>query len=243
MKEYYYKNKRKILSILFILTLITPIIAVTTLVKYADVNDKIGKGILGHYDSYSLILLFFLPLSLICFILGFINKKERFALKNIIIGLIVSMLLIWFSLIPALFFNNDSYDYKNIFNYEKILDIDLPQDGYITKYNYKDNLFYKNDIKSNITVYYKNVDTSRLENSIINNSKWMLSSNINYEDLKVLYNSFYYKNDNLYILVYNETLNEYNKQPTEKGNYNFLIVTYRFKNKLLHIFEYNYKFE
>lgn len=221
------KNKEKKFTIIFILTLLTLPIGIITLIKYADFKDSVGIGIFDHYSSHVYILLFFLPIPLLSFIIGIINRKERYALKNIVLGAFVSFLIIFYST-SILLVNPQPLDYNYVFNYEKILNVNLPEKGFAIK------------SINGLNIRYQNVKYDELEKSILSNTNWMKSSNINYNDLKILYYGYYYKDDNVYILLYNKTLDEYNKQPIEKGNYEFLVALYRFKNKQLMIYEFDY---
>ena len=238
------KNKRKLFLVLFLLTLLVPIASISVLIFYADAQNEIGKGIDYNYFFYSKIVLSFLPIPVLSFVLGLISIKKGFknATKNIISSIIVIILLLRITSFSNEI-QNIIIDYNNVLLYQDILGVRLPDNGYVRKREANDLTLKNRRRNESITdVYYKNILVEQLENDILFNSNWIESLNYDYENMDIL-NYYYYKMNNVYILIYNETTNEYNTQPKEKGEYKVILAAYKLYSKHLTIHKYTYLYE
>jgi len=243
IKEIFKHHNQKISILLFVLTLIIPIISVGFLIVYANFQNEVGKGIAYNYYFYSKIVLVFLPIPIMSFIMGLINKKKNIkgSTKNIISGAIVLMMLLK---IGALSIGTEEHigNYNDVLSYQYLLGIKFPSNGYVIKREHKDFLITKITNEKIMDIYYQNVAVDNLENDILSNPKWIKSLDYDYDNMDIL-NYNYYKMNNVYLLIFNRTTNEYNSQPQNSGTYEVLLAAYKQYSKHLIIHEYTYLYK
>ena len=225
--------------------------------KYKHKNDNINSDKVNIIFKIMFVVNIFLLLYLIYFITGsysekicypvlielfiFIiflviqviaNKKGYKLNKNIvvsIIGIFLSLICIILDLSPK----DIPIDYNNIYKYEKISLIKLPDKGRF----YKGVNYHKNSLsnyKYFKSIYYNEYATE-IENEIKKSDKWLSTDNISSKlTIKNLnYNSGYY-------LIYNKSLNKYTNKIDKENDYEYCIMTYNKDTKYLIILEFKY---
>lgn len=225
--------------------------------KYKHKNDNINSDKVNIIFKIIFVVNIFLLLYLIYFIIGsysekicypvlielfiFIiflviqviaNKKGYKLNKNIvasIMGIFLSLICIILNLSPK----DIPIDYNNIYKYEKISLIKLPDKGRF----YKGVNYHKNSLsnyKYFKSIYYNEYATE-IENEIKKSDKWLSTDNISSKlTIKNLnYNSGYY-------LIYNKSLNKYTNKIDKENDYEYCIMTYNKDTKYLIILEFKY---
>lgn len=225
--------------------------------KYKHKNDNINSDKVNIIFKIMFVVNIFLLLYLIYFIIGsysekicypvlielfiFIiflviqviaNKKGYKLNKNIvasIMGIFLSLICIILNLSPK----DIPIDYNNIYKYEKISLIKLPDKGRFYKgVNYHENSL--SNYKYFKSIYYNEYATE-IENEIKKSDKWLstdnISSKLNIKNLN--YNSGYY-------LMYNKSLNKYTNKIDKENDYEYCIMTYNKETKYLIILEFKY---
>ena len=225
--------------------------------KYKHKNDNINSDKVNIIFKIMFVVNIFLLLYLIYFITGsysekicypvlielfiFIiflviqviaNKKGYKLNKNIvasIMGIFLSLICIILNLSPK----DIPIDYNNIYKYEKISLIKLPDKGRFYKgVNYHENSL--SNYKYFKSIYYNEYATE-IENEIKKSDKWLSTDNISSKlTIKNLnYNSGYY-------LIYNKSLNKYTNKIDKENDYEYCIMTYNKDTKYLIILEFKY---
>ena len=229
------KNKKLIKSLMIILFIATLLSLYGGLVTSALITE--GKPTADFAQNIWVFWLW-LPIPLLSIVLGFKYKKEGIkCTKNIIAGFIMAFLLLIygsFSLLPSF-----EVDYKEIYQYSNILNIELPKDGKLISYD----VDYEEDFGT-VTIYqsnYEDNDISELEEQIKNSKNW-LSGNELKSELKVFIPAMMPIADYRYFSIYNKTTNEYNTMPKETGKYKIYVMMLDKVNKQLEINEFEYSY-
>lgn len=222
---------------LFIFTILTLWIS-DYIVDYYSSTEQISF----KYVSKLYLIFLVVPISSILF--GIIYKKKGYkTTKNIVVGVLVSILLIINSIYYVDEVNTNLYtDYNVINKFKNIINIKLPEYGNVLDAS---SLFSKYDINNYeyYTISYKSEDVLEIEKDIESDNNWISISNYEYDLNKLfpdnLITNIIINNETSYILIYNETLNEYNKLPNENGIYTIYVCTYSLKNKSLDLVKYD----
>lgn len=235
-----YKHPKRIknaMIILFILTLLSMHAATFSLTLVANITNTHG------FNLTKITWIFWLwePTPILSIILGFKLKKEGLkCTKNIVAGFIMCFYLTmfgFFSLLPTF-----EADYSNLKNYENILNVKIPEKGKLEMQNW--DTYFEEDKKDYqiIITYFNKQDGNKFLKEIEKKENWKVSSEIS-SNLKILIPFMLKTNPNTYISIYNKTQKEYNKIPTESGNYIIYTMWYnKIENKLeIHKFNYTYK--
>ena len=94
------------------------------------------------------------------------NRQVGKAIRNIIAAVILILVLI-----PGLIPDNDKVEYKNIYKYEEMLNINFPKNGILINKTGLDIDDNKDDIRIDLAYYKKSINISKLENQIKNEDK------------------------------------------------------------------------
>lgn len=224
------QNSRKkpffIVSIvLFIFTILSvPIIFIISVF----INELSAIPEVYAIVEYFWISLLFLPISIGSLIYGIVcgAKKILKCKKNIISGIIVTVLLFMFGIFA--FALPVSHDYKYVLQIEATTSLDFPNDGYLTRetssaYTYV--RFYEQD-KESFVNYISTSDLWKEDNDFIPS---LIKNSYNY----ILDEEFDY------CCLFNKNTSEFNYlnvNSTEKNEYYYF--TYNIKNNLCVIYEF-----
>ena len=229
IKKYKHKNDNKNINsdkvnIIFKIIFVVNIFFLLSLIYY----------ITGSYsEKFCYPVLIELFIFIIFLVIQVIANKKGYKLnKNIvvsIVGIFLSLVCIILDLSPK----DIPIDYNNIYKYEKISLIKLPDKGRFYKgVNYHENSL--SNYKYFKSIYYNEYATE-IENEIKKSDKWLstdnISSKLNIKNLN--YNSGYY-------LMYNKSLNKYTNKIDKKQDYEDCIMTYNKDTKYLIILEFKY---
>ena len=232
------KTIKNIMTFLFILTIISFFGAIKTWDFAAESqNNAVG------FSSVSTTWFFWLwlPIPILSIILGYKYKKKGIKCKkNIVAGYIIGFLLLLYG---SFWFIMPSYeaDYSEINKYKDIIGVKLPSSGKLEKIKWDYNSDPDKTDYQTIHVFYNKDGIKKLEKGIKSNENWILSTEIK-SQLNVLIPEAFIKGENIYFLIYNESLNEYNSLPKNSGNYKIYAMMYNTSLKLLEIDEFDYEY-
>lgn len=238
---------KRVLLFLFIVTLISLWGAMFTMQFALDITHAHG------FDFVKMTWVFWLwlPIPILSIIFGIKYKRAGFkCTKNIVAGVIMGFLLAVYGafwMIPTFsedYNQNISQDYHILDSYKLILGVELPDNGDLTRQYYGEYFEPDKTEYAQISVYYDQEDTSRLEAEIIHNENWISGAEMK-SNLKVYMPSMmihaYDEND--YLSFYNKTLGTYNTLPEKAGNYEVYAMRYDVEEKYLEICEFKYTYK
>ena len=228
---------RIMMLVLFILSIMSLWLSMFT---WMIVNDVINIPTMRFIKTAWVIWLW-LPIPIISIILGFKYKKAGFkCTKNIVAGFIISYLLLMFG--SFCFFPTLEEDYSKIYDYQDIIDLELPSKGLL---EVQDMPTYSDANITDYTIintYYDEKDVNNLEEELKGNNNWILSTQIK-SNLTIFIPTSFVLNDNIYYSIYNKTLDEYNSIPEEIREYEIYMMRYDKATKVLEIHNYNYLYK
>ena len=236
-----YKLIINLMKLLFKISICSILLSLLLVAILNSINPLHGVNVFRYFWVF----ICFIPFPLLLIILGYRYKRKGLNCNKIITGgFIIFLILILFGLIS--FSPEFNQDYKKIDEYRDIINVDLPDNGEIEIRSWDNCIDDDKKNCSNINVYYdnQNIDNQNIDNLIIsikNNNNWILSKNIESE-LKKLFPSDLKIDDESYILIYNETTEEYNILPDKNGTYEFDIMKFDSFDKKLEIYKFNYIF-
>ena len=230
---------RLLLIILFIATILSLIggIILPQILTLRDIPSFIVKDFpdailhigIVHIDfpsifniSYLWSACFFLPIAILSVVLGIIYRKRGFkCVKNIVAGVIVTLLLsfmIYFS-------SQNDYqiekDYQEASTYHSIIGEILPDEGRMFQMKWSDNnqefnYFYFKDVEEN----------EEFKDKIQKNNHWILAKDVNTDLSYFVINACYSEKEPCYYSVYIQELGTYNEVPKETGKYTIYSMLY-----------------
>lgn len=231
-----YKIIINLMKLLFKISICSILLSLLLVAILNSINPLHGANVFRYFWVF----ICFIPFPLLLIILGYRYKRKGLNCnKNIIGGLIIFLILLLFGLTS--FSSEFNQDYKKIVEYRNIINADLPDNGEIEIRSWDNCIDDDKTNCSNTKVYYDNQNIDNLIISIKNNNNWILSKNIE-SDLKKLFPSDLKIDDESYILIYNETTEEYNTFPDKNGTYKFYIMKFDLLDKKLEISKFNYVF-
>ncbi len=238
------KNPNQLLSILFIATIISFLLApglFSAVINYFNIPSVLQQ-------KYSWVFLLMLPIPIISILVGTKYSNRGYdCKKNVIAGWIIVVLLFLYSFIslaPPI-----KQEYSNIMKYKDIVNVDIPNSGkfYVTEYTQS----YLLNHKSIYAIFTNEEEANKFEVNINNNSNWILKNNINYDLEKILPIELPIKcgliskpksQTSCKYLTYIKETNEYNTVPSEQGQYQVYFMVYNSDTNFLDIEEYQINF-
>ncbi len=228
------------LTLIFFLTLFTPWIALGGWFFLAQLKSTMDFDMFQYaYGAFVA-----LPIPLLSLILGFCYKKKNASAKrNIIIGAIMCLVVIFFasfSLISSLF--GFETDYSEVQKYQEVIGIELPSVGKFRKVKW-DESYLSEHISSTVTFQDKE-ESDKFYREINSSKKWISEDKIstNLENLMPI-DMICSKKSKCRYLIYNKELNTYNEVPTESGKYHFQSMMYDDTKRVLKIEEFSYQYK
>lgn len=185
--------------------------------------------------------LFFLltPIPIASIALGFILKAKNYKYKkNIIIGIIMTVLLCIYGSFSFIFTNVFDHSDEPIIKTEQTIGIDIPEHEEIITQDWtkgtqsvsRGYIYFTSDI------YFDNLAVNDFEKQLTNDDKWLSSVS---NDLIGITSPMNYYGFYDYVLIYNVDTAEYNTLPNSSGKYRFINVLYRSDKNQMKIVEYD----
>lgn len=192
--------------------------------------------------------LFFLPmlLPLASLVLGIIYKRKGYkAIKNIVVGIIFSVLLAASSFFNFALTSLYSHNYYHVQRIESKIHFDLPDTGDITRQDWAGatatgaaahtvQYAYTSDI-----VFTDATEIAKLNAEISHSDHWLTTINTPLMGLiPPLYSSYASSSQYDYYMIYNVDLETYNTLPDRSGTYDFIFIAYNSRGGKMKIGEY-----
>ena len=237
------ENNNKIVNILLIILIILSICSALSIEIVRHIITKFYniEELPISTTTLSCLILIFIPI--ITTIIGIIYKLKGFdSKKNIIIGSCFTLYFVFgigMSVINSIITNYYIGYNESIKEYKNILNLDIPNDGYI---KYDSDYFIKGNYKISYDVTiidYSKVDTSKLLSSITENKKWFISNKIEKKLIDYLIPNTKFDDKN-YFLFYNATKKEYNEVSSGNDMQEIYFIKYDIENDKLVIYNYLY---
>jgi len=243
MKSVNKSTTKTFLLILFILSFFTLYLALF-LVSNATSNN-------ANSAMTENMWLFFLPLPipLTSLILGVKYKKMGYkATKNIVAGIIFSVLLVLYGSFTFIFSGLYSHDFSFVNQIETQINFNLPDKGNITTQDWTKGEQSGTDATTTHYLYMSDITFTNKEeisslNKEINSSKfWMTSvSTLLLGEVPSMCSYLTSNSDYNYFMIYNCDLKTYNAIPGESGTYKFIFIAYDSSHGKMKIGEYTLK--
>ncbi len=202
-------------NILFVVSIITPLLSFMVLCSVGDVNTFGTAGML----HYTWIMWLFIPISVASLIIGICLKKrnEKYK-KNVIVACIVIPILLLFGSYKFIFSSAVSYDADVIKEIEQQ-----------TEWTFPSNVETATTIGKNYRLSYIKItdkdDNIHFEENVISSDKWKYNvpnTLVGMIPVEVMTET----QDCRYFMFYNKTLNQYNVAPTNSGVYDCVYMAY-----------------
>ena len=172
----------------------------------------------------------FLPIPLFSFVLGVIFKRKGYdSLKNIVAGVIMAFLLCIFGMFYFLGKDSISHDYGYMRHVEEVVNVDFPDEGYISIDSLSTPIAY---------VKFGKRDTELFRDSLRNDNRWKDSTTFIPADMLDLSNTMAISGSEYYLL-YDIDSSIYNTV-NSKANHRYMLLAYNVDGGLLMIIELTY---
>ena len=226
--------KRRIMIILFILTLCSLYFALGSMNLVGQLNPQPGF----RFVKNSWVFWCWLPIPVISIILGFKYQKNGLKCKkNIIGGFVIAFLLLAYGSFSIL--HDFGRDYSQIDPYRSVIGAALPEHGDLEIQEW--GTFFDADKTEYVVIdaYYGGENVEDMEQSITNSDNWIPCTSFRTELKALMPSQFSFRSDpDAYYSVYNKTTGEYNTLPTGTGVYEIYSMRYDCSDKQLEIHRY-----
>lgn len=179
------------------------------------------------------------PIPIASIVWGFVLKSKGCKYKkNIIVGIIMTVLLCMYGSFTFIFSNVYDHSDEPIIKVEQMIGMDIPQHRQINTQNWTEEM--QSDSRENIysisDVYFDDSATEEFEKQLAINEKWL--SSIPNDLIGITYTFSSYSSCD-YMLIYNMDTSEYNTLPNESGEFHFINILYRSDENQMTIIEYS----
>ncbi len=230
-------NFKKISSALWVASILSPFIALYIMSCFQQSDNLLS---LGHMWVFFLLI----PIPVSSIVFGFILKSKGYVyLKNVIIGIILTVILCVYGCFGFIFEDTFSNDEEIITYVEEMVNIDIPEHKNIMINDWTDgtqegvsgsNLYTTGDIE------FDEENAAAFESQIKADPKWLsdvpnklMGLSIPMADLTSCD----------YAMIYNSYTDEFNTLPEEPGEYHCITLLYYTERKVLRLFEYDIEYK
>lgn len=228
--------------LLFIFTLLTLYIALALVsVKTNNSNSAMTENMWRFF--------LVLPIPLASLILGIIYKRKGFkTTKNIVAGIIFTLLLSIYGSFTFIFSGMYSHDYSYVNRIETEIGLDLPDSGIVTTQRWSSGVEQETQtdiveylFKSDIT-FTNEAEIQKFNTEIGESSLWLASvSTPLMGEIPAMFSYLTLSDQYDCFMIYNADLDTYNSIPEKSGTYRFAYIAYDSQNAKMVIGEYNLK--
>ena len=187
-------------------------------------------------------LYLFIPIPLISLAFGiYATKKGYRCIKNIVIGIIISVMLFLFGSIPFMFGNFLSETPDLYVKAEELTGIDLPDYTSITTTNWtiSQQTTAQGYIFTSTDIRIKNLDSESFRSRISRDDRWLETVPTS---LTGIASTICLSRHHDYVLIYNIDTGEYNTLPDENGTYRFMNIIFNNKSNSITIVDYEIEY-
>lgn len=202
------------------------------------------SGVISSVNNLFLVenmWLFFLltPIPIASAVLGFVLKAKGYKYKkNIILGIIMTVLLCIYGSFTFIFTNEYSHSDESIIRTEQLTGIDIPEHKQINTQDWTEGkqsvsrgyIYYISD------VYFDNGMVKEFEKQIITDDKWLASIPNDLIGITPPFSGYGIYDS---VLIYNTDTSEYNALPNDSGTFRFINILYRTEDNQMKIIEYD----
>lgn len=184
------------------------------------------------------IFFLFLPIPISSIIFGFCLKKKGYKYKkNIIVGVIVSVILCFWGSFTFVYGDIYSHDDEPIANAEKLLGIDIPEHLRIDTLTFSDKIDSEDrvNVYSDSNIYFDSDAVEEFEKNLDSDTKWISDLP---NDMVGITSNYFGSSQNEYYIIYNKDTGEINKLPSINGTYDFISVLYNTESNIMYLTEY-----
>lgn len=232
IKEKPTNNRWRVISIILFVASLLSIYAALGLVALASSIN---------YLSVENMWLFFLvtPIPISSIIFGFVLKSKNYKYKkNVIAGIIMTVLLCIYGSFSFIFANVYDHSDKPIVRVEQTIGIDIPDHKQISTQDWtkgtqsvsRGYIYYTSDI------YFDNSAVAGFEKQLANGDKWLSSVSNDLIGITSPMNDYGIYD---FVLIYNIDTGEYNTLPNQNGKYRFINILYKSEENQMQIVEYD----
>lgn len=195
----------------------------------------------NHLSTENMWLFFlFTPIPVLSIVLGFVMKfkgKDKYK-KNIVVGVIMTVLLCVFGSFSFVFADMYEHSAEPIARVEQTVGIDIPEHSQINTMDLTKGQqnYARGYICSYSEVYFDNYAVENFEKQLITDDRWLSPIP---SDLIGISSSLTDYNGTDYVLIYNTDTKEYNTLPDSKGLFHFVSVQYNIGENQMEIVEYD----
>lgn len=229
------KNITKTISIvLFVASIASIFLALSLMTALSDTTSIIPDKMW--------VLYLFMPIPIASLLFGIFVKHNgcRYK-KNIVIGIIMTVILGIYGSFTFAFNDLYSHDDGPIISAEKALNIDIPTHKSINTYNYEDGAhfstlettWYFSDI------YFDEDAVESFEKALAEDSRWISALPNNLIGIASYYCD---PAEDCYYIIYNKTTGEFNQLPDKSGSYEFINVVYDVEANSMKLIEYQLEY-
>ncbi len=235
---------RTVSVILFILSLFSLHLAGSAIF----LSFRLSGDELNPLEMFNSFWIFFavIPIPVSSIIFGaFLKKKKLKYMKNIVIGVIMTVFLTMFglaSLVPSTIPNTDT-DSAGLFSKtERITGIDFPEYESISVSDVRNGVTInalRGDIKSVTQVKFGTRQARSVYSTLLREKSWR-----GYvpTELVGITSSYCDMTDDAFIFIYNNDTGEINSLPDKEGEYNYINILYFYDQSVMTIVDYSIKF-
>ena len=220
---------RTISIILFVTSILSIFGALSSVMSASNANNM--------FEENMWLFFLFTPIPISSIIFGIILKSKGYKYKkNIIVGIIMTVLLCIYGSFTFMF--ADSYDYSDepIINVEQTIGIDIPDHKQIRTTNWTDTQSVSRGyIYYTSYIYFDESAVQEFEKHLPTNAKWLSTIPNDLIGIASPLND-YASCD--YILIYNKDTAECNTLPDSSGTFRFVNILYNAERNQMEIIEY-----
>lgn len=225
----------RILSIVLFIASIACIFAAMVCVSLAT-DASIVNGTENMW-----IFFLFLPISVSSLAYGIVMKRKGYrAVKNIVVGIIISCLLCTYGSFSFIFSGIFSDSSKPINEAEQLLSIDIPTHSEINTLDYSKGTqsYSRGYVFSKSTISFEEENVKEFEENLSKDDKWI--SDIPNQLIGIT--STYCDLPANYYIIYNTQTKEFNTLPQTDGAYRFINIIYRCDTNIMEIVDYEIEY-
>lgn len=230
---------RVMMILLFILCLFTLYFAMQLVNITTDETQDISENMWVFF--------LMLPISIASLIFGIIYKRKGFkTTKNIVVGIIFTVLLTAYGSFTFFFSGLYSHDFSYVGKIETAIHFDLPNTGDIIIHDYTQEVQFKNEIIDCNSIsdikFTAAEEVAKFNKELKESELWLTAIKTNLIGFTPYkYQAPTYSGQYDYYMIYNIDLKSYNTIPKESDKYSYIFIAYSSTEGKMKIYEYSCK--
>lgn len=225
-------NRWKVLSIILFVASLLSIVGALVLVGVVSSKNNL-------FVENMWLFFLFTPIPIASIVFGFVLKSKKYKYKkNIIAGIIMSVLLCIYGSFSLIFANVYEHSDEPIVKIEQTMGIDIPTHKQINTQDWTKGTqsVSRGYIYSSSDIYFEKSVVEEFEKQIAIDDRWLSTVS---NDLIGISSPFGDYGIYDYNLIYNMDTSEYNALPQKSGTFRFINILYSEENNQMRIIEYD----